>query len=236
MIPYTYKDTQKGSLKGNLYVNICSGIKTPAKCGNIESALVLFVADDEDFCVPLVSLQISDNEYDLTNKTSPLDGFSIHKKDTNFEVDIKCNHDISTPTFVASDNKLDIQSRDSCGEYNEAAKVFANHKYLLSILLMVAGAILVTMGGYKWDTLIGFMGFFVGFGFMFIIFWGFVGYKEESTSYVIILAIATIVGILCAYLCRTFVLLSYLVMGFAAGFFLSKYILTTVQFSGEKAI
>ena len=233
-IAFTYKHKEKGDLVGKLYANICSAVTAPPKCANVQPSLVLFVADDSDDCIPLISSSIRDNDYILTDKTHPLDGFSIHKHDADFEVSIKCNPDIKEPEFTATANGLEVQSQNSCGEFNEAAKVFATHKYLLCIILVVVGAIFMTVGGYKWDALLGFIGFLVGFGFMFFIFWGFVGYKEESISYIIIFAIATIVGILCAYLCRTFAILSYVLMGFAAGFFLSKYLLTTFQFSGEK--
>lgn len=215
---------------------MCTPVNLSGKCANIEPSLVLFVADDSDFCVSLVSADIDSNEYMLLSKDQPLDGFKLHKKNNAFEVDIKCNHDIKDPAFKTTDYGLEVQSQDSCGQSNEAAKIFETHKYLLCIVLMVIGAIFMTIGGYKWDALLGFIGFLVGFGFMFFIFWGFVGYREESTSYAIIFAIATIVGILSAYLCRTFVFLSYVLMGFAAGFFLSKYLLTTFQFNGEKVI
>lgn len=208
-------------------------MNVPEKCGEIEPSLVLFVADNSDDCVSLISSAINENEYTLLDKNKPLEGFKINK---NIEVDIKCNPDAKEPTFNPLPTRIEIQSRDSCGEYNEAARVFATHKYLLCLILIVIGLILLTIGGYKWDALMGFVGFIVGFGLMFFIFWSFVEYKEESTSYIIIVIIATTVGILAAYLCRTFVLLSYLLMGFAAGFFLSKYLLTTFQFVGEKVI
>lgn len=221
-------------MQGILHINVCSKVVADPKCGKVEPSLVLFVADKEDFCIPLISTAIGGNDYTLISEDHPLDGFMIHKKQSNFEVDIKCNHDITEPSFIRTKLGLEIQSRDSCGKFNEAAKVFASHKYLLCFILMAVGTVFLTIGGYKWDDLLGFMGFFAGFGFMFLIFWGFVGYKEESTSYVIIFVIAIIVGILSAYLCKTFALLSYILMGFTAGFFLSKYLLTTFQYSGDK--
>lgn len=214
--------------------DICSGVEAPPKCKSIDPSLVLFVADDSDLCVSLLSTDISANDYILMNKNQPLNGFIMHKKGNSFEIDIKCNHDIVNPTFDMVNDVLLVQSQNSCGEYNETARVFANNKYLLCAIIIVIGSVLLTIGGYKWDALMGFIGFIVGFGCIFFIFWGFVGYKEEPASYIIIFVIATIVGILCAYLCRIFTFLSYLFMGFSAGFFFAKYVLTTFQFNGDE--
>lgn len=198
-------------------------------------SLVLFVPDESGPCTSLVSSAIGENEYLLTSTEAPEKGFKIHKKDAGaFEVDIVCDDKIPEPNYDASSGKLVVTSQDSCGEFNGAAQIFATHKYLFSLVFMAIGLILLTVGGYKWDTLLGTMGFFVGFGFMFFIFWSEVGYKQETSSYLIIIGIAAIVGILCAYLCSTFAFLSYVLMGFAAGFFLSKYLLTAFQFSGER--
>jgi len=222
-----------GILIGKLYVDICNTVTPPSRCGKIDPSLVLFVADNIDYCVSLVSSNIDSNDYMLMDKEHPLDGFKVFKHNQKFEVDIKCAHDSKEPVANLTAEGLEVQSNDSCGEINEAAKMFSTHKYLLSFIFMMIGVILLSVGGYKWDTLIGFIGFIAGFSFMFVIFWGFVQYKDESTSYIIIIAIAAIVGVLCAYLCKTFVILSYILMGFASGLFLSKYILTTFQFSGE---
>ena len=61
-------------------------------------------------------------------------------------------------------------------------------------------------------------------------------YKEETSSYIIIFIIAFVIGLLTSYLCKEFVPLSFILMGFATGYFMSEYLLTIFDFSGEKVI
>ena len=189
--------------------------------------------DDGNDCVTLISPDFSQLDYSLLDKQKPLEGLKMKGKDGQFEVDIKCNSEAAEPLYNTTANGLAIESKDSCGSINEAARVFTEHKYILCLILMFVGVLLLLFGGYKWDLFLGFAGFLIGFSFIFFVFWSFVDYKKETSSYVIIIVIAVMVGILLAYLCKTFVFLSYVLAGFAAGFFLSKYLLTTFKFTGE---
>lgn len=181
----------------------------------------------------MISPDFSNLDYSLLNPEKPLDGLKMKGKNGIFELDIKCNADTAEPTYEVTSSGLTIQSKDSCGTVNEAARVFTEHKYILCLIFIFIGIMLTLFGGYKWDLFLGFAGFLIGFSFIFFVFWSFVDYKKETSSYIIILVIAVMVGILLAYLCKTFVFLSYVLAGFAAGFFLSKYLLTTFKFTGE---
>lgn len=221
-------------MKGQIQEDICNGVTVPDKCEGNTDALVLFVPDEGNKCVTFVSPDFEDTKYSLLDKEKPLDGLKMKNDKVDFEIDIKCNSEIATPSYKLEGSVLTIQSKSSCGFVNEAARVFSEHKYILCLVLMFIGAILMLFGGYKWDVLLGFVGFILGFGFIFFVFWSFVDYKKETSSYVIISVIAVMVGILLAYLCKQFVILSYLLIGFSTGFFLSKYLLTVLNFSGEK--
>lgn len=231
---YTYTDPTNQTTTGKLIVNMCNAVAAPTTCNSTDPSLVLFVSDDEKTCVSLLSSKIEDNDYVVLDNANPLNGFKIQKKGSTIEADIKCNSNAPMPLFNIVGQNIEVQSQDSCGEYNGAARIFVTHKYILTIIFIVIGLVLLTVGGYKWDAILGTIGFFVGFGFMFFIFWSEVTFKDETTSYLIIIGISLVVGVLCAYLCTTFVFLSYILMGFAGGFFFSKYLLASFQFSGEK--
>lgn len=227
-------DYTHNGVKGQIQEDICNGVSVPDKCEGHTDALVLFVPDEGNECVTFVSPDFENTEYSLLDKEKPLDGLKMRNDKVGFEIDIKCNSEIATPSYNLDGSTLTIQSKDSCGDINEAARVFSEHKYILCLIGMVIGLVLMLFGGYKWDLLLGFVGFIVGFAFIFFVFWSFVDYKKETSSYIIIAVIALMVGILLAYLCKQFVILSYLLIGFATGFFLSKYLLTIFHFNGEK--
>lgn len=71
------------------------------------------------------------------------------------------------------------------------------------------------------------VGFLVGCGGIWFIFWAFIKFKKGTNSYIIIGIISIIVGILIASLCRTFTTLSYFLLGFVGGFMTMKFILIT---------
>lgn len=215
---------------------MCSAVHPPSECSGVEPSLVLFISDDRKTCVSLVSTSIANNKYELLDPAAPLTGFRIYRSSQpNFEVDLSCPKEMPpTPQFDIIGNKLVVTSSDTCGSENRVAEVLANNKYIISLVLMGVGLLLLTVGGYKWDTLLGVMGFVIGFGFIFFIFWSEIDFRRETSSYLIIVAVSVIVGLLCGYLCSTFSFLSYVAMGFAAGFFLSKYLLVTFQFTGDK--
>lgn len=119
---------------------------------------------------------------------------------------------------------------DSCGIENEVARAIANNKVLASLLLILLGMIFLLFGGSKWDQILTVVGFLAGAGTILFIFWAFVDVQPKTSSYVIIIVIAIIVGILIASLCHTFVILSYFLLGLGAGLLLSKYILVLVKF------
>ena len=128
--------------------------------------------------------------------------------------------------------EMRIESRDGCARLDEAARIFDRHYILMPLLIIVFGIILLVIGGYKWEFLISYIGFLVGFCGMYFIFWNFVEYKEETTSYIIIFIVAVVIGLLLGYLCKEFVNLSFFLMGFATGFFLAEYLLSIFLFSG----
>lgn len=142
---------------------------------------------------------------------------------------MKCDKNATAPAYQPTDAGVEITTYDACGYVNEPARLFATHKYLLSVAFIVLGVVLLLLGGYKWDMLVSMLAFMVGFATIFFMFFTFVTFSPQATSYAIILVIAIIVGILLAVICKTFIALSYALIGFAGGFFLARYCVVAFQ-------
>ena len=233
-LPYTYN-----SIEGRLLFNICDEINIPEECKEIQHSSVLFISNDGKTCQNLIPEKKSEKDITLLDADKVLDGIQISKKATeNFKIKIRCptegDADKKNPNYeIDSQNNLLIVSKDACGISNEAARVLYNNKYFFCGFIFLIGIILLLIGGYKWDTIFTAFGFLVGFGAIYFIFWIFVKYEQTTTSYIVISVIALIVGVIMACLCRSFTLLSYVLIGFCGGYFISKYLLITLQFVGE---
>ncbi len=82
------------------------------------------------------------------------------------------------------------------------------------------------IGGSKWKNLITVLGFVAGCAGSMFLFWVFVNNKETTNSYIMIIASSIIIGCLIAALCRTFNILSYILLGFFTGYIISTYVLS----------
>jgi len=213
---------------------MCKGASVIDKCqASVASSSVYFAAKEEDLCVSLISHKVADNEYQLLDPTdinTKAQGLTIHTKEgQNFSVILHCKADATVPVFTVDIKGLRIESSDACAYVNEPAKILFTHKYILSSLMVILGSLLVLIGGYKWNLIVGVFGFFTGVGSIFFIFWAFVDFTPETTSYVIIAVLAITVGILLAYVCTTIITVSYAALGFVGGYFLSKYLTLIFQ-------
>jgi len=213
---------------------MCKGASVVDKCqASFTSSSVYFVSKSGDRCVNLVSHKVADNEFvflDPTDLKTKSQGFTIHTKGgPAFVVTLHCNSEAGVPTFDIDTKGLRIESSDACAYVNEPAKILFTHKYILSSLMVILGSVLVLVGGYKWDLIVGVFGFFTGVGTIFFIFWAFVDFTPETTSYVIITIMAITVGILLAFVCTTIISVSYAALGFVGGYFLSKYLVLIFQ-------
>lgn len=206
-------------------------------CGDLKgNAPVYFVSQDSTLTIPLISMNVTENDYQLVSTAEAADklqGFSIELKqkpaELPFKVTLRCDKNATAPVYTNTDDGVEIKTYDACGYINEPARLFATHRYLISVAFIVLGVILLLFGGYKWDMLVSMLAFFVGFGTIFFMFFTFVTFQPQMTSYVIILVIATIVGILLSVICKTFIALSYALIGFAGGYFLARYCIVAFQ-------
>jgi hypothetical protein len=220
---------------GTIYVNICKGASIVEACQKeFSSSSVYFVSDAGDKCENLMSHKITDNEIaylDPKDEKTKMQGLVLKTKSISptFTVTFHCDSNSTVPTFDYKPNGIRIESSDACAYVNEPAKILFTHKYILSGLSIILGAILVFAGGYKWNIIVGVFGFFTGMGSIFFIFWAFVNFTPETTSYVIITVLGVTVGILLAFVCTTIISVSYAALGFVGGFFLSKYLILIFQ-------
>lgn len=232
---YDYSTSFVLGKKGKLMVNVCNGVTVPDKCKLNHTPGVLFVPDSGDDCQSYLSYNnVKDNFYNIRDESAPLNGFSMGRKDSSFTIDIVCNENADSPIFTLLSSGLKIESRNSCGMVNEAARLFDSHRFLLPLLMMVFGVLLIFIGGYKWEFLMGLIGFLAGFLGIYVMFWAAIEYKQETSSYVIIFIIAFITGCLLGYLCNEYAMISYVLIGLATGLFGSQYLLTIFEFSGDR--
>jgi hypothetical protein len=171
---------------------------------------------------------VSDNNYALLDPKKSTDGLMITpKKDSKFQIEINCDKEKKQPIYEVKDSGITISSRDGCGIINEAARVFFKNKIVFSLVFMAVGMVFMIFGGWKWDSLLLFVGFFAGFSAVFFLFWAFVDYEQSTKSYVIISVVAIIIGAILGYVCKLFDFVSYFTLGFFGGFFLAKFLFAT---------
>jgi hypothetical protein len=214
------------SYTGTVYFNMCNGVEVKPECaGLFTSSAAYMIPDDKSPCINLISQQFSDNSYELIDPTKKDQGFKIHKKDnSDFNASFICNDKATDPIVTLVGNNISLQSSDSCGIVNEPAKIFFTHKNIFCSIMIAFGIVLLLVGGSKWNVIVGAFGFFIGAGTIFFIFWAFVTFSPETNSYIIISVVAVVVGILMAYVCHSFIDVSYAALGFTAGYFISRYL------------
>lgn len=214
-------------------MDICSGVdQIPQKCKDKTKTAVLFVADDEDFCVNLMALDVTQNTFDVLDPENVQNGFAIKRKDYDFRVELQCKEEMDVPDYVLYDNYIAIQTQDACGKFNEAGRFFDNNKVISCLFLIAIGCALLFLGGYQWDLLMTFVGFCIGFIFVFVIFWTMVDLKKGGAAYFFMFILALAAGAGVAYLFMRFSWLGEVIIGFFLGysiagyftFFLEKYL------------
>lgn len=163
---------------------------------------------------------------------------SIKNKDDKdtFKIIAKCDPNAKTPQFTTdtANNQIIILSDGNCGVYVPLAKLLQENKYIICTFMIVIGIVLLFFGGSKWDTLLTIIGFIVGASGILMLIFGFIQVEPSTKNYIIMGFIALIVGIMVAALCKTFVLLSYFLLGFLGGYSLSLYILMMCRYHGPQ--
>jgi hypothetical protein len=230
------------NVEGTTFLNMCNGAKLNPSCRNLGVIpAAYFVPKAGGDCISLVSELYIENQYDLLDETTPeakANGFKVHKKnDSSFSVVFRCNPDKKTPEFTKTkENEIQIETYDACGHINEEARLLFSHKYVFSGILIFVGLIMLFVAGYKWDTVVGWIGFKIGFGAVFFVFWAFVNFTPELSSYLIILVVAIVVGLLLAFLFVSFIGVSYATLGFVSGLIISKYCVLVFQLITDQVI
>ena len=190
---------------------------------------MIFVPTSGNACETLVSSSVDDNTYTLLDIEKITNGFLLSPKDKTdpFQISVNCDKDQKEPEYAMTSNGLNVNTKDGCGMVNEAARVFFNNKIVFSLVFMAIGIVFMVFGGWKWDKLLMFFGFFAGFSAVFFLFWAFVDYEQSTKSYIIISVVAIIIGAILGYVCKIFDFVSYFTLGFFGGFFLTKFLVAT---------
>lgn len=183
-------------------------------------------------CVNLMATDMEQNEAYVLSKDDVRNGFAIKRKNSDFRVELQCKPEMDVPDYVLYDNYIAIQSKEACGSYNEAGRFFDNNKVISCLFLIAIGLGLLFLGGYQWDLLMSFVGFFIGFGFMFVIFWTTVDLQKGGVAYFFMFVLAAASGAALAYLFMRFSFIGEIIIGFFLGysiagyftFFLEKYL------------
>ena len=208
-------------------VNLCEGLG--------DGSAVKFESKDLSRKLVIVSTTPKENIKELL-ETDTLhgkrQGFKIYTEQAKLdalELRLKCDVNADKPDFRVSMVGVEITTKDACGQVNEAARLLASYKYLAPLLMIALGIVLLLWGGYKWTTLVSGVGFICGAGCIFFMFYAFVNYKSQLTSYIIIGVVMVIVGILVAMICKAFIVISYVLVGFVGGLFLSRFMIVTFR-------
>jgi hypothetical protein len=232
-VPFTVYENNT-AIEGLLTYNLCSEVAVPQKCQDSGLAShAYFISKEGTTCYNLISAESVQNTAQFIDSSSTdamTKGFSITRPPKAFSFILKCNPDAITPQYKAENNSYAIESKDACGYVNEAARMFMESKIIVSVTLIIFGIILTFFGGYKWNHLVGTLGFAISFASTFFIFWTIVSFEPETWSYVLVGVLAIIAGFFGSYIFRVFSDLAYFAFGFIAGMALVRNLFFVFQF------
>lgn len=221
-------------IKGIIYYNIGNDLDVLPDCGEnfASSSAYLFTAKKE--CFNLISVDRTNNDYKLIEdpelpEDPKVNGFFILSKTSSFIVRLQCQEDQIKPSFNFEGTTLVIKSADSCGSEDILGKFIATNRYAFSAIVICFGLILLIFGGNKWDLILGISGFFLGLSFVFFFFYVVVDFKYNTTSFMVIIILALVIGSLVSYLSYHSTTISYIGLGFPSGYFLAKVFLTVLK-------
>ena len=232
--PYIEIQVDNKPVKGIIHYNICNRVDVLPACGeNFASSSAILFTDKKE-CFNLISVERTNNDYKLiedpeTPKAPKVNGFSILSKTSSFIVRLQCEKDQIKPSFNFEGTTLVIKSDDSCGNEDILGRFIATNRYAFSAIVICFGLVLLIFGGNKWDLILGISGFVLGLSFVLFFFYVVVDFKYNTTSLVVIITLALVIGGLVSYLSYHSSALSYMVIGFPSGYFLAKVLLTVLQ-------
>jgi hypothetical protein len=229
-LKFTYDDK---SIEGILHFNVCGFMDTVPDCGNTISGSNAYLKASDNVCYNLLPSDRSQNTYKLFSESDPKTkntaGFVISHSKTNFQVEITCDSTVENPLFDIYDNVLVVKSKDACGSVNIVSQFIGENKYVFCSLVILLGLLLLFIAGNKWDVILATLGFSLSVSAVLFFFYVMVDFKYDAVSYTVIIILSLTIGGIVAYLSYNSVFISYIIIGFPAGFLIAKLILLAVN-------
>ena len=228
--------TDKGQLKGKIHYNLAGTVESEADCkGKFGDLQAYMVSEEGNKCVPLLKSARSENTYELRSKTiNPEDkdakdteGFYIESKNSQFKIKMICAENQKDALIDSTTSTFKVETKDACGDIDVISKIIDSNIYISSAIFIVIGLILLFVAGNRWKMVLGIAGFILGASVVLIFFYVLVNFKYNTVSFVVIGILALVVGGLVAYISSHSAFISYIIIGFPAGFFLSSFLITT---------
>lgn len=216
-------------MKATVVYNVCNHLDASKDCGQDFGASRAYAVTAAKKCFNLIPRDDSKNDLLLISKVEPqvkdTDGFYINSKRSNFRVKIACDPESKTPLFDFNGPVLVIKSGDACGSVDQISKYVSHNKVVVCLIFIVLGLILLFFGGSKWDLILGIFGFLLGVGSVLFFFYVLVDFKSNTTSFFVIGALAVVIGAIVSYLTYNSAAISYIIIGFPSGYFLTNLLL-----------
>lgn len=216
-------------LKAVVHYNICNHLDVAKDCGEEFEASRAYVIGDDKKCINILPRDDTKNNLVLISavdkEVKETDGFYINSKVSNFKVKMVCEPDAKSPLFDFSGPSLVIKTGDACGSVDQISKYIANNKVIFCLIFIVLGLVLLFFGGSKWDLILGIFGLLLGVSSVLFFFYVLVDYKANTTSFLVIAALALVIGGIVSYLTYNSASISYMIIGFPSGYFLTNLLL-----------
>lgn len=218
--------------------NICNFLDASKECGaDFEPSRAYAVDVETKKCINIIPRDDSQNDISLRSKLVPdvkdTDGFVIQSKRSDFSVSLVCDPEAKAPTFDFKATTLIIRSFDACGSVDQVSKYIAENRVVACLIIVVMGLVLLFFGGVKWDLILGIFGFVFGTTGVLFFIYVVVDFKSNNTSFLIIGALALVIGGIVAYLAYNATAISYIIIGFPSGYLLTTLILILLKATFE---
>jgi hypothetical protein len=218
--------------------NICSILDATKDCGaDFEPSRAYAIDTKTKKCTNILPRDDSKNDIKLRSKLVPgvkeTEGFVIQSKRSDFSVSLVCDSEVKSPTFDFLGSTLIIRSYDACGTVDQVSKFISQNRVVACLIIIVMGLALLFFGGIKWDLILGIFGFVFGTSGVLFFFFVIVEYNSNNTSFLIIGALALVIGSIVGYLAYNATALSYIIIGFPSGYLLTAVILMFLKATFE---
>lgn len=212
-MPFNYSG-QLGELKFNLVEDLIDA----GNCRNdVSAARAIFVPSNSVDCPVLLFKDNNLNTLELLDTSQPDQGFRMFKNAEDVRWLIHCNPSMKKATYTIQGNEVHVESANSCGHTLSWLNFMDSHRWVLSLVMVLVGAILVLFGGIDWFVFLAISIYFILTFLLTFALWATLGFTDNAVFMVIEITLIGFASLAIVYVSRRLREAWFSIVGFLAG-------------------